>query len=526
MKILPLVLALLPVMSWAQALPNPAPAVADARLRLALGETVKAKILSSYPTATPTQVNNTLQKIGLRFADAANNPIYQTASSRWAVTGLRILQRANPYIFIALELCYWQGFCDPNPKLDISAVQSNDTFITAYSWDFAVPTMPLGFVYFAGRSVPVVDFSCGGTDSFIRYGAYPDAPSYFPGAGSPCRVQAGISSATTAHTGYLQDYQAYFDFAPSSFTYTVNLTLPQILSPAIVCTSMGSGPNPNPTLHPYWPCKSQTPIPGSSFIYDTGPGNPYTFTYTGKTSNNLPFSFVTDFDPFDLSVYPLAPEKGRISSQVWLDSLTPLELASPLSPEFVSKIAEAAWREAEILPSFDGLPVPEEGLTPEDADIARDLYPTEWPTIDDLIYPVPDNNWLPYSKPNTNPTTKVYRFNWNCGWGFMPKCNVQFNNPNQSPDLDFTDSFINIFDNINIEEITGSKIFSNYINSRLSGVQCSPYPVSGTVLGKNRSFSWDFCPFANVARDVLAFIAYMFTVGFFISGLRTSKVRK
>lgn len=521
-----LTLALLPALSWGQAAPSPA--TGDARIRYAVGQTIRETIRTNYPAANDNQIDKTIQRVGQVMGDAANNPQYQANATRWAWIGFRLMQRANPWVSIALELCAWQGTCTPNKKLDIWEIKENDAVITQYVYELPYPMLGSGLIYFAGKSIPVSSFTCGGTDSFIA-----NFELYWPGLGDPCRVQAGFPSAINAHQIYLSKYgKDYFGFEnPQDFDYSqyyLNTTLPQILAtPAIVCRSFGtgSGTYSQKLQNPYWPCISKAldqPAIDSLLIYNGGSPIPYTWKATVKTTDGQNIKIVTDFPMTDLQLYPDAPEKGRIDLYPWLQSLTATDLVPALSPEWVQQVATAAWLEAMQNPLYDGLPFPDDGVSPTDLENALSVLGNEWPTIGDMVDPIENNQTEPYYKKNNNPA-KTYRFNWSCGFSNMPKCIIDFIVSGTSSGLDLVGISHTPFDPFSVDSFSPANNFSAFLNNRFSGASCIHHPASAYITGQTRTINWDFCKFAGVARDVLGLLAYIATAGVLFGGLRTSR---
>ena len=517
MRFLPLILALLSASAWSQAVPQP---VGDERVRYAIGQTVRETIRTTQPAANDSAIDRTVQRIGQVMGDAANNPQYQANATRWAWIGFRLLQRANPYVSIALELCSWQGLCTANPKLNIIQVKEKDTVITKYHYDLPYPILSTGLVYYAGKQIPASAFTCGGTDAFILNAEY-----YFPGAGTPCRVHAGFPSAIAAHEQYLEKNYDYFGIGPGEYEYMFMPTMAQLLStPAIVCTDIAGYQPPYGILltDPYFPCLTQR-LDLDSFVYYLAEGQPPTWFPTVKTLDGKSIKIVTDFPMSDIDLYPDAPEKGSIELYPWLQSLTATDLASAVSPAWISQVAAAAWLQAMQYPAFDGLPMPASGVSPFDADKARALLADEWPSIGDILDPIENNQTQPYySKSNTKPA-RQYVFNWSCGFSNMPKCLFDFVVQGANSGLDLVGISHSPFDPLQVDPLAAPNNFSKFFNSRLVGASCSLHAVTATVSGSPRLFAWDFCRFAGVARDVLALLAYVTTAGVLFGGLRTAR---
>lgn len=525
MRLIPLVLALLPVLAWGQAAPSPA--TGDARVRYAVGQTIRETIRTTNPAANDNLIDKTIERVGQVMGNAANNPQYQANATRWSWIGFRLMSRANPYVSIALEFCAWQGLCIPNKKLNVLEVKPDDSIITQYYYEQPYPMLSSGLVYFAGKSIPRTAFSCGGTDTYIANFEF-----YFPGLGDPCRVQAGIPSAISAHQKYLSKYgEDYFGIYPEDFDYSpyyLNKTMVQISdAPAIVCRAFGSGfgTYSEKLNNPYWPCITQAfnslEIENMQF-YTGGEGTPYTWNPQVKTTSGKNIKIVTDFPMSDLQLYPDAPQKGKIDLYPWLQSLTATDLVPAVSPEWVKRVAVAAWLEAAQSSSYDGLPFPSNGISNLNLQSALDVLGSEWPTISDLIDPIENNEFQPYYN-KANKPVKKYNFNWSCGISNFPKCLFDFIVSGASSTLDTAGISHTPFDPLSVDSFAPPNNFSTYLNSRLSGASCINHPASAFITGQNRTINWDFCRFAYVVRDVLALLAYITTAGFLVGGLRTAR---
>lgn len=506
-------------LAFAQAQPQP---VGDDKVRLAVGQIIRENIRTNYPAANDAQIDKTLQRVSEVMGNAANNPQYEANATRWAWIGFRLIQRANPYISIALELCAWQGLCTPNKKLLVREVKDKDDLITQYTYEQPYPTLAIGLVYFAGKSIPAASLTCGGTDAFIENFEF-----YWPGLGDPCRVQAGIPSAISAHQRYLEKYgEDYFSIYPDEFDYSsyyLNTVITAVAKPAIICRKIGSGSGTLQELsqNPYWPCVT-TPVPQSEIdsllIYNGGSPIPYTWGATVKTTEGQNIKIVTDFPMTDLQLYPDAPEKGRIDLYPWLQSLTATELAPAVSPAWIQQVATAAWHQAMQSPAFDGLPLSSAGITSANSQAALDALAADWPSIADLVDPIEEGEiFVAYRQ--TPRLAKAYKFNWNCGFSNYPACVFNFLFDPSDSNVDSPSIVVNPFSDLSVNAPTQPNNFLTFLNSRLSGSGCYVHRASATVMGRLLIADWDFCKFAVVARDVLAIMAYVITAGFLLGSL-------
>lgn len=509
MRFLLLILVFPFLPAWGQALPE----TGHERVRFAIGESVRQLLINAGIASNDPRIDKTLERIGDKYKDAANNPRYETSSARWAWIGFRIMQRANPWLSIALEICAYHGSCSPNPKTDIREVKPNDIIVPQSTYNQPFATTPLGFVFFDNKIVPLSTFTCGGTDSFIL-----NAEFYFPGVGSPCRVQAGKPSAVQAHEEYLEKNYDYFGIYPGDIEYNIVKTIDEIEPAEIshICDDIYTG---SPTYSsyaddPYWPCKTKASDYDDYYRYYLAPDQPATWDLIVFKKNGQQIRVVTDARIGDFQPYPDAPPKGEIKIQPWADSLTVADKSPALSPQWIREVITGPWREAELEPGFDGVPFPFPwGIPMEDIEPLT-LEPW-WPKIDDLFDPSSDNVWIPkYRSGNKPAPLKIYKFNWDCGFLNFPKCLIRFFFEKPDTDIDQLDVTRNPFDQISITEFIPTNPFLAFLNNRFKGSACVPYNVSSVVNNKTIMINWDFCKVANVARDVLALLAYFMTVGF------------
>lgn len=513
MRLLPFIFALAAVPAWSQALPEP---TGHERIRIAIGEAVRTFAVGAGYSANDPRIDKTLEHLGEKYKDAANNPQYQSSSARWAWIGFRIMQRANPWLSIALEACAYYYSCTPNPKLDIREIKPNDVIVPQSTYSHPFPITPTGFVYFDGKTVPLSVFKCGGSDSFIL-----NAEFYFPGVGSPCRVQAGKPSAISAHEKYLEKNYDYFGIEPGDYSYGIVKTIDEInpLEISHICDSILNGfPSYGDKIdNPYWPCKTKARNYDEDYGYYLAPDQPATWDIIVFKKNGQQTRVVTDARIGDFAPYPAAPPKGEIQIQPWADTLSPTDKLPGLSPEWIREIL-SPWKEAGNDPHYEGLP------WPFDCDWCMPLEDIEpfmdedwWPKIDDLFDPSTDNVWLPKPRTNKKPEPlKIYRFTWDCGFSNLPSCLIQFFTPNTKSTIDDVQFSINPFDDFSIDKLVPGNPFFVYLSQRFQGSSCVPFNVSSNVNHNLITINWDFCKFANFARDVIALLAYMMTAGFLI----------
>lgn len=516
-----LFLLLFPSFVMAQAQPSYDPS----RVRYAVYEVVKLEAQRQGIPANDPRVAATAQSIGSRFADAANNPQYQQTATRWAWILFRLLNGASPYLSIALELCRSAG-CIPSPQTTILSVPKNNAVITRYQYDLNSPIPVPGLVYFAGRMVPKTDFSCGGTDSFILNAEY-----YYPGDGTPCRVRMAIPSALDAFTSYLNNNMDYFGIDPEDLVpfYAANPrpSMAQLPSDkSIVCYRYSNISPSNASFqmlaqNPYFPCIDTPP---TFDPYSLAEGQPQTFEpYAASSATSPRTRFATDFDITSLPTYPPAQPRGVIEFSPWADAVPEPAKSPLLDPRVIRRLIELTWPQSALSPGYLGLPWPSDGIPDSLLEPLPDL--DGWPEVGDLIEPMPEPNWYPSPRNNTKPL-KRYVFRWTCGFADFPRCLVQLVSATLKPDVDLIPLSGDPFDPLLVDQVTPKNFFSKYLSARLTGASCTSHHVSGSVLGKSRSIDWDFCPFATVARDVLALMAYIITAGAIFGTLSAGGFKK
>jgi hypothetical protein len=504
----------------AQALPE----TGHDRIRLTLGESVRQLLINTGIASNDPRIDKTLERIGDQYKDAANNPRYETSSARWAWIGFRVMQRANPWISIALEICAYYYSCNANPKTDITEIKEKDIIVPNSTYSAPFPITPSGFVFYADKIVPLAAFKCGGSDDFIL-----NAELYWPGLGSPCRVKAGKPSALAAHEEYLRKNFDYFGYAPGTFKFDPAVSIDQITEEiSHICDYIFTSKPSRFDIanNPYFPCITKARDYTAEDVYYLAPNQPSTWDIIVFTKSGKSIRVVTDAQIGDFEIYPDAPPKGEIKIQPWSETLTIADKQPALSPEWISQTISASWREAEKDPNYDGLPYPYPwGIPTEEIEPLIDQ--PWWPTIDDLFDPTPDNNWTPrYRFENKPSPLKTYKFTWDCGFLNAPKCLIRFFFEKPDSSIDQHDIVRDPFDPFSIDQITPLNPFLAFLNQRFKGSSCTPYTVSSVVNNKTIVINWDFCKVANVARDVLALLAYFMTAGFIVGSINYRSIKK
>lgn len=500
------------------------PSTSDEKFRKFLGQVIHSKVLEQNPNASDDQVKKTVDKVSSTFRGNANDPIYRLNANRWLWISYRILTRSNPYISIALEACAYSGICTPNEKLDIQPQQQtaslvNDYVIPAYYSNDTRYFYGMTDVYFAGRMIPKSSFTCGGTLSFILYAEF-----YWPGLGDPCSVQANLPGAIDAHKQYLDNNIEIFGYSSSDFDYSYYQANSLVSSTApaynVLCQRFASPNSVRDFSEPFWPCITSPLTQSSINALSEGiaEGQPYTWTgwMIDKDGNRI--RVVTDFPMTQTQLYPVAPPKGAILTRDWIQQLTATELASAVSQDWIAQLVTAAWQMTQLEVGFDGVTLasPVSVSTVAATQTLLDFEPL---TVGELVDPLPEVQDLFYATSPAPKPPKVYVFKWTCGFSNYPACVLDFIFNRPDTGIESLTVPEDPFNNIYLSDFTPPNNFLSFLDARFRGSVCSTHRASASITGRMISIDWDFCKFANVAKDVLAFMAYIFTAGFLIGSL-------
>lgn len=205
-------------------------------------------------------------------------------------------------------------------------------------------------------------------------------------------------------------------------------------------------------------------------------------------------------------------------------SLPAAELSKPVNPSLLADYANKSWQRAAAASGYSGVPYDASNpITASDAAAWVAANPSSAPTVGDLFQPVPltSGGAVPIAAPTaatgdttapTDPATNP-PFVMPCGIAGMPACNVTLSDPIA------TSQSVQLPDPSNSDRPDPLPFIKNLLPTIpalslptfLTGIACHPINVSYTIWNKQFNQSWDFCKFINFFKDVLSWMAYVFT---------------
>lgn len=244
--------------------------------------------------------------------------------------------------------------------------------VTAPAWLTVAATAALGTVFAAGISLAV--------DSAIKWAMSPDGTTKIstPGAaynplvvGQPYWTNAGTVVVMSAEWGAIIRYR--LDWLRAN---DVRAGMTWEIGPCVASNSTT------------YTCEMQTVDANG---YRTNSGNYSAVLAPGKTAANACAGgsvYVVGTGCVGVSVRD--PVVDTKTAQQAIQSLTASQLAQPVNPQLLAQIADAGWRTASAQPGYQGIPYDASNpVTQADATAWQQANPQSWPTVADVVKPMP-----------------------------------------------------------------------------------------------------------------------------------------